>query len=79
MMKADLDDRVQLVVDVPSEWADVVIPAGTQGHVVYVYETPREGYAVDVAIPDKSSTTGFKYDNVVVEPEQFRVVERHPS
>lgn len=78
-MKAGVDDKVELVVDVPSDFSDAVIPTGTRGNVVEVYEAPQEGYAVDVAIPDKSLVGGFKYDNVILRPEQFRVVTRHSS
>lgn len=73
-MKAAVDDRVELLVDVPSDFSDVVIPKGTPGSVMEVYDTPREGYAVDVAIPDGSLVGGFRYDNVILRPEQFRVL-----
>ncbi|ABK71612.1 hypothetical protein DIQ79_08960 [Mycolicibacterium smegmatis] len=33
-----------------------------------------EGYAVDVSLPDASSSTKFRYDNVMLEPDQFIVV-----
>ncbi|ALI29831.1 hypothetical protein XA26_60500 [Mycolicibacterium fortuitum] len=32
--------------------------------VIEAYEQPIEGYAVDVNIPDESSLSGFRYDNV---------------
>jgi hypothetical protein len=73
-MKAHVDDTVELLVDVPSDFSDAVIPKGTVGNVVEAYEIPREGYAVDVAIPDSSLIGGFRYDNLVLLPEQFRVL-----
>jgi hypothetical protein len=73
-MKAAVDDRVELLVDVLSDFSDAVIPRGTFGNVVEAYETPREGYAVDVAIPDRTLVGGFRRDNVILQPEQFRVV-----
>jgi hypothetical protein len=74
-MKARVDDTVELLVDVPGlSLRGEVIPKGTQGGVVEAYDEPTEGYAVDVAIPDDSSTTGYRYDNLILYPDQFRVV-----
>jgi hypothetical protein len=42
--------------------------------VVEAYEHPKEGHAVDVSMPDESSFTGFRYDNVILAPGQFVVV-----
>ncbi|TVY05338.1 hypothetical protein FPV58_06535 [Mycolicibacterium porcinum] len=39
------------------------------------FEHPEEGYAVDVSLPDASSSTEFRYDNVMLEPDQFIVVQ----
>lgn len=73
-MKARVYDKVVLTVDVPSQFRDAVIPKGTAGAVIEAYEKPEEGYAVDVAIPDESLVGGFRYDNLVLTPDQFAVV-----
>ena len=73
-MKARVYDKVVLTVDVPSQFRDAVIPKGSSGAVIEVYEKPEEGYAVDVAIPDESLVGGFRYDNLVLTPDQFVVV-----
>jgi hypothetical protein len=74
--KASVDDSVELLVEVPSDFHDELIPRGTRGVVVERYEHPKEGYAIDLAIPDDSLVGGFRYENVVLSPEQFAVV--HP-
>ncbi len=77
-MKAGVWDQVRLLVDVPGRASDrEVIPAGTLGAVVEAYASPREGYAVDVAVPDETSLTGYDYDNVLLTPDQFVVVMRY--
>jgi hypothetical protein len=72
--KADLGDSVELLVEVPSDFHDGKIPKGTRGTVIERYEHPREGYAIDVAIPDDSLVGGFRYENVALTPEQFTVL-----
>lgn len=52
------------------------IPAGTYGVIVEAYAVPVEGYDVDVAIRDPG-TGGRLYDNIVLHPDQFRVL-LHP-
>lgn len=59
--------------DVTSDFRDEVIPAGTGGTVVEIYTEPREGYAVDLAIPAPELVGGYRYDNVILEPGQFRL------
>ena len=73
-MKAHANDKVELLVDMVGQTQPWPIPKGTLGVVVEAYEHPEEGYAVDVSIPDESSVTGFRYDNVMLEPDQFVVV-----
>lgn len=73
-MKARIYDCVILTVDVPSEFSDAIIPRGTSGAVVEAYDQPTEGYAVDVNIPDDTSSAGFRYDNVILYPDQFDIV-----
>lgn len=74
--KASVEDSVELLVEVQSEFRNEMIPRGTRGTVVERYEHPREGYSIDVAIPDDSLVGGFRYENVVLIPEQFAVI--HP-
>ena len=77
-MKANVWDQVRLSVDVPGEMSDLeVIPAGTLGAVIEAYESPCEGYAVDVAIPDLTLVGGYRYDNLLLTPDQFIVVMRY--
>jgi hypothetical protein len=71
--KASVDDSVELLVDVPSDFSEGLIPKGTRGTVIERYEQPKEGYSIDVAVPDDSLVGGFRYENVVLMPEQFSV------
>jgi hypothetical protein len=74
-MKASPNDRVRTLVDVTADFYDRVIPAGTGGVIVEAYDTPREGYAVDLEIEDDTLVGGYDFENVVLGPEQFEVVE----
>jgi hypothetical protein len=71
---ASENSRVRTVVPVEADFSDAVIPPGTTGTVVECYESP-EGYVVDLAIPDESLVGGFRYENVVLRPGQFELVE----
>lgn len=73
-MKAKVNDRVRILVDVEADFSAELIPSGTEGVIVEVYEDP-EGYAVDLAIPDDSLAGGYRYENVILRPEQFDVVK----
>ena len=42
--------------------------------IVEAYDSPTEGYAVDLAIPDDELAGGYAYENVVLFPDQFEVV-----
>ncbi len=75
-MKAAINDVVELVEEVQSGFSEYVIPRGTQGTVIECYSDP-EGYAVDVAIPEPRLVGGYRYENVVLRPEQFKVIKRH--
>jgi hypothetical protein len=75
-MKAAVYDIVELIEDVQSDFSEYVIPRGTRGTVVECYSDP-EGYAVDVAIPEARLVGGYRYENVVLRPEQFTVIERY--
>ena len=78
-MKASLYDSVRLLVEVPSEYRAVILPPGTEGTVVETFSSPREAYAVDFRIPDDRLVGGYRFENVMVTPEQFDVVEPHPE
>jgi hypothetical protein len=73
-MKATPDDEIRTVVDVLADFSDRVIPAGTEGVIVESYEDP-EGYAVDLAIEDDTLVGGYAYENVILKPDQFLVVD----
>jgi hypothetical protein len=73
-MKATPNDRIRTVVDVTADFSDRVIPAGTEGVIVEAYETPSEGYAVDLAIEDATLVGGYDFENVILKPDQFDVV-----
>lgn len=74
-MKAEIDDAVEVTAPVASEFSDEVFPAGTRGVVVECYEDP-EGYSVDLAIPAPHLVGECRYENVILEPSQFRIVRR---
>jgi hypothetical protein len=37
--------------------------------------TPTEGYAVDLAIEDDTLVGGYDFENVILKPDQFVVVD----
>jgi hypothetical protein len=74
-MKASPNDRIRTVVDVTADFSDRVIPAGTEGVIVEAYDTPREGYAVDLGIEDDTLVGGYDFENAVLGPEQFVVLD----
>ena len=73
-MKAKLYDQIKTSVEVQADFGNRVIPKGTPGTVVECYENP-EGYAVDLAIPNERSVGGFEYENAILNPDQFAVVD----
>ena len=76
-MKAQMYDLVRILVPVQSDLpTHRIIPAGSLGGVVDCYEHP-EGYAVDLKVQDPTRITGWDYENVVLTPDQFEVVQRH--
>lgn len=74
-MKASLNDLVRLLVDMPNDRGDRIIPKGSEGGVVECFHRPSEGYAVDFPIPDDRLVGGFDYENIIVAPDQFEVVD----
>jgi len=73
-VKATVYDSIKTLADIQSEFFDWIIPCGTIGTVVECYQQPKEGYAVDVAIPDESRDGELVYDNVILFPDEFEVV-----
>jgi hypothetical protein len=67
-------DVIRTLEDVESEYRERTVPAGTEGTVVEIYQDP-EGYAVDLAIPCSSLSGGCDYENVVLKPDQFVLIE----
>lgn len=73
-MKPALYSRIQTTVDVKSGFTNEIIPKGTLGRIVEIYDYP-EGYAVDVEIPDTTLVGDVRFDNIVLTREQFIVLE----
>jgi hypothetical protein len=65
--------KIRLLEDVECDFSDNIMPAGTLGFVIEIYENPL-GYAVDFAIPSEDVAGGFRYENVILNPGQFTVV-----
>ena len=77
--KASINDNVELLVDVPSDFDNGIIPKGSRSIVVERYEHPKEGYSIDVVIPDATLIGGLRYENVVLTPDQFNVTAVSPD
>jgi len=75
-MKAKTYDEIETLADISLDNGNRVIPKGTRGTVVECYNSSQEGYAIDLAIPDNSSISGFDYENVTLCPEQFELVSQ---
>ena len=73
-MKAKLYAQIRTLVEVEADFCNQVIPKETLGTVVECYENP-EGYAVDLTIPNERLVGGFKYENVILSPDQFAIVD----
>lgn len=67
-------DQIKTSVEVQADFGNQIIPKGTLGTVVECYENP-EAYAVDIAIPNEKMIGGFEYENIILSPEQFAVVD----
>lgn len=74
-VKAKEYNLIRTLVDVQSNFRDRILPAGTVGTVVECYDNPIEGYAVDLVIPDASLVGRFDYENAILFPEQFEVMD----
>lgn len=73
-MKAELYNQIKMLVEVKADFSNRFISKGILGMVVECYEDP-EGYAVDLAIPNEKLLGGFEYENVILSPDQFAVVD----
>ncbi|GFE70851.1 hypothetical protein [Chroococcus sp. FPU101] len=71
-MKAEIYDPIKTLAPISTD--GINFPEGTLGTVVEAYTNP-EGYAVDLAIPDNKLVGGFRYYNVILKPEQFRLIK----
>jgi hypothetical protein len=67
--------KIELLEDIKSDFSERIIPRGTKGCIVEVYEHPTVGYAVDLAIPNPSLVGGFEFENVILYPYQLRVID----
>ncbi|PSF33619.1 hypothetical protein C7H19_19730 [Aphanothece hegewaldii CCALA 016] len=72
-MKANLYDGIVTLVDIYVHTNQQIIPQGTKGAIVECYHNP-EGYSVDLAIPDERWVGGFDYENVILTPEEFTII-----
>ncbi|GAK59743.1 hypothetical protein U27_06728 [Candidatus Vecturithrix granuli] len=73
MENIQVNTKIQTRVDIESDFSDRMIPKGSIGMVVECYEHPV-GYAVDIPIPDENLASHFTYENVILTPEQFVVL-----
>ncbi|SKB15467.1 conserved hypothetical protein [Planktothrix sp. PCC 11201] len=78
-MKAQAYDRIKTLVDIPADFGKSLIPKGTIGTIIECYERPKEGYAVDLTILSETGESGFEYENVILYPDQFSVVNDTPE
>lgn len=73
MRNIQINSKIQTLVDIESDFSEQIIPKGSIGIVVECYEKP-EGYAVDIPIPDERFVGDFTYENVILTPDQFSVL-----
>ncbi|MGB3192937.1 MAG: DUF4926 domain-containing protein [Limnoraphis sp.] len=75
-MKAQIYERIETLVDIQEKFSKRLIPKGTIGTVTEYYERPKEAYGVDLKIKDEAAFGGFDYENVLLYPEQFQVINQ---
>ena len=75
-MKVKIYDRIETLVDIQEKFSKRLIPKGTIGTVTEYYERPQKAYGVDLKIKDEAAFGGFDYENVLLYPEQFQVVNQ---
>lgn len=73
MENIQIHTKIQTRVDIESDFSDRMIPKGSIGMVVECYEHPV-GYAVDIPIPDENLASHLTYENVILTPDQFVVL-----
>lgn len=78
-MKAQVYNRIKTVMAIEIKFSRRLIPEGTVGTVQECYEYPKESYSVDLTIPDTTVPGGLDYENVILYPEQFMIVETTPE
>lgn len=77
-MKARQYDAIRTTAPVASEArAGRVYAPGTDGTIVEAYDQPREGYAVDLEVDDPDDPRKTTFDNVILWPDQFEVIEKY--
>lgn len=73
-----VNSMIQTLVDVKSDFSEYVIPKGSIGRIVECYDKPA-GCAVDIPIPDDRLVGGCRYENVMLSPDQFVVLDEAPA
>lgn len=73
-VKASLNQTIRTLMDVPSEWSGRIIPSGSVGRIVACYDHP-EAYAVDIAFAAPDVAGGVAYENLLLIPGLFEIVE----
>lgn len=74
MENIQVHTKIQTRVDLESDFSGRMIPTkGSIGMVIECYEHPV-GYAVDIPIPDENLASHFTYENVILTPDQFVVL-----
>ncbi len=73
-MTVKLYDQIKTLADLQSEFGDHAILKGAIGTIVECYTSPKEGYSVDLVVPNSSLVGGSTYDNLILRPDQFVVV-----
>ncbi len=78
-MKAQVYDRIETIIEIQIKFRQRSIPKGTIGTILECYKYPQENYSVDLTIPDSTISGGFDYENIILSPEQFIVVNDTPE
>lgn len=79
VMKAQVYDRIQTIIEIQIKFSQRSIPKGTIGTILECYKYPQENYSVDLTIPDSTMSGGFDYENIILSPDQFIVVNNTPE
>jgi len=68
------NSEIETLEDVKSDFSNRVIPCGTRGFIVEAYDNPR-CYAVDLAISAPELVGGVTYENIILFPQQIRILD----